>query len=678
MKKKWVEKIPIPKIPKTKNTSVVKVRYEKDTLILDFFKDREYMGRYCMNTANSEYMSYKNGIWSYQGIDNFFQMSDFMRPNRYYISNAEKQCILTALNEVRTADPIRMIQMSEYDYNSKKRERAYERKTERIDTLMNQIRMVPAKADTWIFKQNGDKDYIFAIKDKEAFCTACQRRVSAAGKNNQKIICPNCKKEVQIKKRTQQIVEKTNVMYIQKIDEEKSVARHFDVFLEWSAGGKMAIWSEAVRIIIYKNDRRKCCLYYNQCKKNDYFDEEWWTTNPANRRIRQAYMYPEGIAEALTGTAFEKWIRTFEAIAAAGQMVQCNNLMIDNRTELANVTEYLIKGRFYRLLQEVASSIWSQYKGDLDIYASHIEEIFGIEDRQMINRLRDKNGGTVMLSWLQWADKENKKISDEVLSWLQENKIRRKDIPAIAAMNMGIQQIMNYVIRQQKESYPEYDYVRVLNVWSDYLRMVDIRLHKDINDEMIYRPRELKRRHDEAVDEIQQREAEIQAETYSQRYPQAEAVLKTVRKKLEYAGNEYLIKVPERIVDVVVEGRYLHHCAGSTDRYFERIKNHETYICFLRKKTEPDTPFYTIEVEPGGTIRQHRGMYDEEPEFESVQPFLQEWQQVIKKRMKKEDHQRAAESKKKRLENMLDLKQKNNLRVLKGLEEDFMDADVTA
>ena len=113
--------------------------------------------------------------------------------------------------------------------------------------------------------------------------------------------------------------------------------------------------------------------------------------------------------------------------------------------------------------------------------------------------------------------------------------------------------------------------------------------------------------------------------------------------------------VPERIVDIVAEGSYLHHCAGATDRYFDRIKQHETYVGFLRKMEEPEIPFYTIEVEPGGTIRQHRGMFDEEPEIETVKPFLKEWQKEIRKRMSHKDHELAAVSKQKREENIEDL-----------------------
>lgn len=132
--------------------------------------------------------------------------------------------------------------------------------------------------------------------------------------------------------------------------------------------------------------------------------------------------------------------------------------------------------------------------------------------------------------------------------------------------------------------------------------------------------------------------------------------------------------VPRRLIDIATEGNALHHCAGSSERYYERIMYRETYICFLRRRAEPDIPYYTIEVEPGGTIRQHRSHFDEEPGIEEIRGFLREWQKVIRKRLTEEDHRLARESEIKRQKNIDELKEKNNTRVLKGLEEDFMEA----
>ena len=92
------------------------------------------------------------------------------------------------------------------------------------------------------------------------------------------------------------------------------------------------------------------------------------------------------------------------------------------------------------------------------------------------------------------------------------------------------------------------------------------------------------------------------------------------------------------------------------------------------RKAEPDIPYYTIEVEPGGTIRQHRSYLDEEPGVEEIRGFLREWQREIKNRLTKEDHRLASVSVIKRQKNIDELKEKNNTRVLKCLEEDFMEA----
>lgn len=277
-----------------------------------------------------------------------------------------------------------------------------------------------------------------------------------------------------------------------------------------------------------------------------------------------------------------------------------------------------------------------------------------------------------MLEWMCESEKTGQKISDKTLIWLEENSLKPAKMKAMAE-HFTVEQAMNYTERQKREQYPERSIKEILSQYADYIDMCK-KLHKDVNDAMVYRPRELKRRHDEAAEEIQRQQEQLAADEYTQKFGEAEKVLGEIREKYEYTGEKYIIRVPEKIVDIVREGNRLHHCAGATERYFDRIKAHETYICFLRKREEPDIPYYTIEVEPGGTIRQHRGMYDEEPDIGKIKPFLREWQREIKKRMEREDRERAAVSKRKREENIEELKQNNNTRVLNGLMEDFMEA----
>lgn len=141
----------------------------------------------------------------------------------------------------------------------------------------------------------------------------------------------------------------------------------------------------------------------------------------------------------------------------------------------------------------------------------------------------------------------------------------------------------------------------VLWQYVDYLDMAE-QLGKRMDDAMVYRPRELKRRHAEAVEECNRRQKELrrqrdkekareQAEAMRRKYPGYEDILAEVKEKYEYAGEDYLIRVPRDFAEITAEGMALHHCVGNTERYFDRIVSRETYICFLRQQSSPDTPF---------------------------------------------------------------------------------------
>lgn len=244
---------------------------------------------------------------------------------------------------------------------------------------------------------------------------------------------------------------------------------------------------------------------------------------------------------------------------------------------------------------------------------------------------------------------------------------------------------MNYLNRQKKESYPEKTISAVWDQYEDYMSMSKL-LGKHMDDALAYRPRDLKRRHNEVNAEAELHKKEIQrkqneeqakrqAEEMRKKYPGYEDILSEIREKFEYGNSTYCIVVPKNFMEITAEGMALHHCVGNTERYFDRIVSRETYICFLRQQSSPEEPFYTIEVEPGGTIRQHRGEYDEEPGIEEVKPFLREWQKVIRKRMSKKDHEYAAQSEILRQKNIEELKAKNNTVVLKGLAEDLMEVN---
>ena len=112
----------------------------------------------------------------------------------------------------------------------------------------------------------------------------------------------------------------------------------------------------------------------------------------------------------------------------------------------------------------------------------------------------------------------------------------------------------------------------------------------------------------------------------------------------------------------MADSKELHHCAGASERYYERIEAHETYIMFLRKKTLPQRAWYTLEVEPGGTVRQKRSEYNRQPDLQKVNTYIKEWQKNLKDRMDEEQRTLQEESRLKRIAEMDQLKESENTR----------------
>lgn len=154
---------------------------------------------------------------------------------------------------------------------------------------------------------------------------------------------------------------------------------------------------------------------------------------------------------------------------------------------------------------------------------------------------------------------------------------------------------------------------------------------------------------------------EKEAEKLEQQF-HIENICKKIRKIYEYDGAEYIIRVPDGAKDILQESEFLDHCIRRGTRYFERIATRESYIFFMRKKADPNTPWYTLEVEPGGTVRQKRSYSNEQyADLEEALPFIAEWQQVVQGRMTASEVSFARQSRRIRVQEFAELKENGNI-----------------
>lgn len=130
-----------------------------------------------------------------------------------------------------------------------------------------------------------------------------------------------------------------------------------------------------------------------------------------------------------------------------------------------------------------------------------------------------------------------------------------------------------------------------LRDYSDYISDC-IKLKYNVRDKGIYFPKNFYAAHDRIA---KLRNMIENPDSY---------VIISGRKDLEFEHGDLCVISPKSKADIVNEGKVLSHCVGG---YADRHVNGKLSIMFLRRKTEPDKPYYTIEVGNDCIIKQCRG-----------------------------------------------------------------------
>lgn len=202
-----------------------------------------------------------------------------------------------------------------------------------------------------------------------------------------------------------------------------------------------------------------------------------------------------------------------------------------------------------------------------------------------LKRLKRADGGSLFLDWLRYEKISGGPLDDSIISWFCTEKIRPERLKFICD-RMSSCQIYHYICRQMKEEGMSSQ--EVINTWEDYLSMAK-KLGKDTSDEIIYRVRLLRKRHDELVKCCQIEEVKAAAREVLKAFPQVENVMHSIRGLYEYSDKEYEVQLPETVVEIIEEGRSLSHCIGSSPEvYWDRIERQETYILFSEEGICPE------------------------------------------------------------------------------------------
>ena len=181
----------------------------------------------------------------------------------------------------------------------------------------------------------------------------------------------------------------------------------------------------------------------------------------------------------------------------------------------------------------------------------------------------------------------------------------------------------DYQTRRQKEE--------VRKEYLDYLNMKAASGY-DMTDDITLFPKDIHRRHAEAVLESEQKKLDERCQAVLDKYPQIKKKYKTLMNKYGATAGGYIIRPAKDASEIVMEGRLLHHCVGG-DNYLSSHNRGNSFILFLRPIKDKDIPYITVEIRKNKIVQWY-GAYDRKPEKEKMEKWLSTYTKELEKRTK--------------------------------------------
>ncbi len=272
------------------------------------------------------------------------------------------------------------------------------------------------------------------------------------------------------------------------------------------------------------------------------------------------------------------------------------------------LTEKLVKEGFIRL---AVNNSWTN--GVVNRRAKTVSAALGLTKKEL-RELPEKTRDAVL--YAQLAKKY--KITAE-----QAKAYRASDDYCVSQIEkrLPFKKAVKYLEKQNERPYTLRDY------WSDCEK-----LKLDLSREDILLPPDLAQAHRRTIDALAEARRQKELEETREAQKKFEKRLKKLERDFAFESGDLIIRPARSHSELINEGSALHHCVAT---YAKKHLSGQTVIFFIREKSEPDKPFYTLEYDPKAeTIVQCRGLYNcgKTPEVEA---FVKLWSRYIRNKKKK-------------------------------------------
>ena len=544
----------------------------------------------------------------------------------------------------------------------KRLEKRHKKETDAWDKELAEIRPLPKDWTAWADRHGMHQHYLFyeysRKKQQEGYCTWCRKMVPIKGKPKHNRIgrCCQCGHEIQYKARGKagRFHTKVETAYILQPCGERIVLRQFKLqhwyYPREYENPECRYFEE--RRVLYDQSWNAEEYYFGDYKRREY---RWIK----GFRTYSWFCNSEDLFRDYRGEVYKRNLPALEKhpIGRTGLVSMCrysDKVQPDvylRRWKDHPYLEQVTKAGLYGLANSILERNTFKFTPSKELAKSL--EI----DRGRMRRLRENKGNHLYLAWLKYEDTIGSGIPDIMISWFQKQDISVDDLKFILD-RMTPKRIYHYLSKQSLiAGRPPKE---LISTWQDYLTMAES-LSLDTMEEIFFKPKDLKTSHNNMIAKLGGVDTAKWIQSIMRKYPDVDRICQSIKERYRFEDKRYRIVVPDGVRDIVVEGERLDLCTSWSEHYFSRIERQESYIVFLRKKEKPEEPFYLIEVEPGGSVRQERTTGDEQtPELADAEPFLKKWQQHILKNLTEEEKHLAQISVRLRNEEFKELRKKQS------------------
>lgn len=422
-----------------------------------------------------------------------------------------------------------------------------------------------------------------------------------------------------------------NIVVVQKGTDGKTVFfRQWHLLRDYTAKWEdiPRYLKEVTRYAIRGKDTAK---WQKEGKENYYmhtyrYDLKEWVRWNDNRIYDGGYcFYPGNVRSEIIGTQMQ--YADLDGYLQEAKGYNRNPIYFLEYFVKYPVTEFLWKAGFERIVLQKISGLSEKNRNAILWKRTKLKDCFRFPIRLLkVLPAGDWTMDRVAIAEEMWMNHGSKLKNEELKAALRlgngVEELKR------ALDHASIVEVANYLEKQiEKEKDKTYrDIDSAIHTYRDYLYECE-QLKMDLSKEIILFPPHLHAAHERTMSQVSFQRNKADQEKFKNQIE--------ILGKFAWEWNGLIIRVPQNQEEIAYEGAALNHCVAG---YLKRMADGETVILFLRHATEPDKPFYTLELNPKTLsvvqCRKYKNIgYEREPE---IVEFVEKWlQKVVHKRKKK-------------------------------------------